>query len=75
MEHGLVCTYRKELYSKSYKQCNESLRINANKELTKFKDSVIEEFDALKSSFLAEVDSFKKTHLNSCGNGVLLENS
>ena len=34
-------------------------------------DSVIEEFDALKSSFLAEVDSFKKRHLISCGNDVL----
>ena len=30
---------------------------------------------ALKSSFLAEVDSFKKRHLISCGNDVLAENS
>ena len=44
--------------SESHKQCNESLRINVNGD-SKFKDSVIEEFDALKSSFLANVDSFK----------------
>ena len=36
-------------YSKSHKHCNESLRINVNEELSKFKDSVIEKFDALKS--------------------------
>ena len=60
---------------KSYEQCNESLKISANEELSKFKDSVIEEFNALKSSFLAEVDSYKNRHLNSCGNGVLVENS
>ena len=47
-------------YSKSHKQFNESLRINAHEELSKSKDSVIEEFDVLKSSFLAEVHSFKK---------------
>ena len=50
-------------YSKSHKQFNESLRINVNEELSKFKDSVIEKFDALKSSFLAEVHSFKKRRL------------
>ena len=33
-------------YSKSRKQFNESLRINVNEELSKFKDSVTEEFDA-----------------------------
>ena len=54
-------------YSKSHKEFNESLRLNVNEELSKFKDSVIEEFVALKSSFLAEVDSFKKRHLISCG--------
>ena len=43
--------------------------------MSKFKVSVIEEFDALKSSFLAEVDSFKKRHLISCGNDVLTMNS
>ena len=51
------------------------LRVNINEELSKFKDSVIEGFDALKSSFLAEVDSLKKRHLISCGNDVLGENS
>ena len=43
--------------------------------MSKFKASVIEEFDALKSSLLAEVDSFKKRHFISCGNDVLVENS
>ena len=62
-------------YSKSHKQFNKSLRININEELRKFKDSVIKEFDALKPSFLAEVDPFKKRHLISCGNDVLAENS
>ena len=61
-------------YSKSYKQFNESLRITVNEELSKFKDSVIEEFDALKSSFLAEADFIKKRRLISCGNDVLDEN-
>ena len=50
-------------YLKGHKQCNESLRINVNEELSKFMNSVIEEFDALKSLFLAKVDSFKKRHL------------
>ena len=62
-------------YSKSHKQFNKSLRININEELWKFKDSVIKEFDALQPSFLAEVDPFKKSHLISCGNDVLAENS
>ena len=38
-------------YSKCHKEFNESLRINVNKELPKFKDSVIEEFDALNCHF------------------------
>ena len=50
-------------YSKSHKEFNESLRLDVNKELSKFTVSVTEEFDALKSSFLAEVDSFKMRHL------------
>ena len=62
-------------YSKSYEECSESLRINANEELSKFPNSAIEDFDALKSLFLTEVNSFKKRHLNSCGNDVLVENS
>ena len=71
MEHGLVCLYRKGL---SIQRVTNNV-INANEELSKFKDSVIEEFEALKSSFLAEVDSFKKRHLNSCGYEVSVENS
>ena len=43
--------------------------------MSKFKVSVIKEFDALKSLFLAEVDSFKKRQLISCGNDVLGVNS
>ena len=39
-------------YSHSSKSSNETMAINANKELIKFKDSIIEEFDAIKSSFL-----------------------
>ena len=39
-------------YSNSSKSSNETMAINANKELIKFKDSIIEEFDAIKSSFL-----------------------
>ena len=35
-------------YSKSHKEFNESLRINVNEELSKFKVSITEEFDALK---------------------------
>ena len=62
-------------YSKSHKEFNESLRLNVNEELSKFKVSVIDEFDALKSYFLAEVDSFKKRHLIYCGNDVLAVNS
>ena len=62
-------------YSDSHKQFNELLRINVNEELSNVKDTVIKEFDPLKSPFLAEVDSFKKRHLISCGNDVLAENS
>ena len=62
-------------YSESHKEFNESLRLNVNEELSKFKVSVIEEFDALKSSFWAEVDSFKKKHLISCCNDILAVNS
>ena len=35
-------------YSKSHQQCSESLRINVDEELSKFKDFVIEEYDTLK---------------------------
>ena len=47
-------------YSKRHKEFNESLRINVNEELPKFKDSVIEEFDALKLSFLEQVITLKR---------------
>ena len=47
-------------YSKCHKEFNESLRINVNEELSKFKDSIIEEFDALKLSFLGEVINLKR---------------
>ena len=69
-----MCLPKGTQYLKIYKQYNESLRINANEELQKFKDSVTEKFDALRSSFLAEVDSFKNRHLNFSGNDVLVEN-
>ena len=39
-------------YPNSSKNSNETMAINANKELIKVKDSIIEEFDAIKSSFL-----------------------
>ena len=39
-------------YPNSSKSSNETMAINANKELIKVKDSIIEEFDAIKSSFL-----------------------
>ena len=47
-------------YSKCHKEFNEPLRINVNEELSKFKDSVIEEFDALKLSFLEQVITLKR---------------
>ena len=37
-------------HSKSHKQCIESLRINVNKELSKSKNTLIEEFETLKVS-------------------------
>ena len=47
-------------YSKCHKEFNESLRISVNEELPKFKDSVIEKFDALKLSFLEQVITLKR---------------
>ena len=44
---------------------NDALAISENEELIKLKNSTIEEFEALKSSFFAEVNSFKNKHLNS----------
>ena len=40
------------------------MAINANEQLIKFKNSIIEKPDAIKSSFSAEVNSFKNKHLN-----------
>ena len=54
---------------------NDSLAISEKKELIKFKKSIIEEFDALKSSFFAEVNSFKNKHLNSYPNNISINNS
>ena len=54
---------------------NDTLVISENEELINFKNSIIEEFDALKLSFFAEVNSFKNKHLNSCLNGVSINNS
>ena len=45
-----LSTSKRAQHSKSHKQCNESLRINVNKELLKSKNTVIEEFDTLKLS-------------------------
>ena len=45
------------------------------KKLIKFKNSIVEEFDALKSLFLSEVNSFKNKHLNSYHNDTSINNS
>ena len=47
-------------YSKSQEQCNESLRINSNEELSKFKDPVIEELDALNCHFWQKLVPLKR---------------
>ena len=44
---------------------NDTLILSENEELIKFKNTIIDEFDALKSSFFAEVNSFKNKCLNS----------
>ena len=54
---------------------NETLAIIENKELIRFKSSIMEEFDALKSSFFAEVNLFKNKHLNSYPNDVSINNA
>ena len=54
---------------------NDALAINKNEELIRFKNSILEEFDALKSSFFVGVTSFKNKHLNSYLNGVSINNS
>ena len=54
---------------------NNTLAISEKEELIKFEKSIIEEFDALKSSSFAEVNSFKNKHLNSYPNDVFVNNS
>ena len=55
---------------------NDTLAINENEELIRFRNSIIEEFDVLKSSFFAEVNSFTNKHLlNSYPNDVSINNS
>ena len=54
---------------------NDALEISENEELIKFKNSITEEFDALKLSFFAEVNSFKNKHLNFYLNDVSVTNS
>ena len=54
---------------------NDTLAIGENEELIKFKNSITEEFDALKSSFFAEVNLFKNKHLNSYPNDVSINNA
>ena len=51
------------------------MAISENEELIKFKNSLIEEFDVLKSSFFTEVNSFKNKHLNSYLKDVYTNNS
>ena len=54
---------------------NDILALSENEELIKFTNSIIDEFNALKSSFFAEVNSFKNKYLNSCPNDVSINNS
>ena len=51
------------------------MAISENEDLVKFKNSIIEEFDALKSLFFADINSFKNKHLNSYPNDVSINNS
>ena len=46
-----------------------------NEKTIKFKNSIIEEFDALKSSFVAQIKSFKNKHLNFYPNDFSINNS
>ena len=57
-----------------YQECN-TLTLSENEELFKFKNSIIDEFDALKSSFFAEVNSLKNKYLNSFSNDVSINNA
>ena len=51
------------------------MALSENEELFKFKNSIIDEFDALKSSFFAEVNSLKNKYLNSFSNDVSINNA
>ena len=53
---------------------NETLALSENEELIKFKNSIIDEFDVLKSSFLTEVNSFENKYVNSYSNDVSINN-
>ena len=54
---------------------NDILALSENEELIKYTNSIIDEFNALKSSFFAEVNSFKNKYLNSYPNDVSINNS
>ena len=51
------------------------MTLSENEELFKFKNSIIDEFDALKSSFFAEVNSLKNKYLNSFSDDVSINNA
>ena len=51
------------------------MTLSENEELFKFKNSITDEFDALKSSFFAEVNSLKNKYLNSFSNDVSINNA
>ena len=51
------------------------MTLSENEELFKFKNSIIDEFDALKSSLFAEVNSLKNKYLNSFSNDVSINNA
>ena len=54
---------------------NDTFALSENEELIKCKISITDEFDALKSSFFAEVNLFKNKYLNSYSNDVSINNS
>ena len=51
------------------------MTLSENEELFKFKNSIIDEFDALKSSLFAEVNSLKNKYLNFFSNDVSINNA
>ena len=53
----------------------DTLTRNEYEELIKFKNSIIDEFDALKLSFFADVNSIKSKYFNSNSNNVSINNS